>query len=65
MLTTFAVRVMRMTTGRGPQLNVTTPPFATAATTRADVQLAGVPLPTTAPAAGAATIVEAARTAGT
>jgi hypothetical protein len=38
---------MTMVTGRGPQLNVMMPPFATAATTAEDVQLAAVPLPTT------------------
>jgi hypothetical protein len=34
-------------TGFGPQLKVMTPPFATALTTAAEVQLAGVPLPMT------------------
>jgi hypothetical protein len=34
-------------TGAAPQLNVITPPCATAATTAADVQLAAVPVPTT------------------
>ena len=38
---------MVIVTGPGPQLNVMTPPAATAATTAADVQLAGVPLPIT------------------
>jgi hypothetical protein len=37
---------MVITTGSGPQENVMTPPAATAATTAADVQLPGVPLPT-------------------
>lgn len=45
-LRTFAVAAIVITTGRGPQENVMTPPAATAATTAADVQLAGVPLPT-------------------
>jgi hypothetical protein len=36
-----------MVAGWGPQLNVMTPPAATARTTAADVQLAGVPLPIT------------------
>jgi hypothetical protein len=45
--TTFAVAAMVITTGAGPQEKVITPPFATAATTAADVQLAGVPLPIT------------------
>ncbi|WP_237771231.1 hypothetical protein [Kribbella sp. ALI-6-A] len=38
---------MVIVTGAGPQLKVITPPAATAATTAADVQPAGVPLPTT------------------
>jgi hypothetical protein len=38
---------MVMVTGAGPQSKVISPPAATAATTAADVQLAGVPLPTT------------------
>jgi hypothetical protein len=38
---------MVIVTGAEPQLNVMTPPAATAATTAADVQLAGVPLPIT------------------
>src|SRR5689334_21515203 len=45
-LRTFAVAVIVMVTGAGPQLNVMMPPAATAFTTAADVQLAGVPLPT-------------------
>jgi hypothetical protein len=45
--TTFAVAVIVMVTGFGPQLNVITPPLATALTTAAEVQLAGVPLPMT------------------
>ena len=41
--------------GLGPQLKVITPPLATAATKAAEVQLAGVPLPTTrAPVVSAA-----------
>jgi hypothetical protein len=36
-----------MVTGRGPQENVITPPAATARTTACEVQLAGVPWPTT------------------
>src|SRR4051812_41725389 len=38
---------MVIVTGAGPQSKVITPPAATAATTSADVQLSGVPLPTT------------------
>jgi hypothetical protein len=38
---------MVIVTGFGPQLNVMTPPAATAATTAAGVQLAGVPEPIT------------------
>jgi hypothetical protein len=45
--TTFAVAFMVMVTGFGPQLKVMTPPSATALTTAAEVQLAGVPLPMT------------------
>src|SRR3954454_12810617 len=52
--TSFAVllRILRVwlrviVTGFAPQLNVTTPPAATADTTAAEVQLAAVPLPTT------------------
>ena len=45
MLRTFAVWRIRIVTGAGPQSNVTTPPRATAATTAAEVQLAGVPVP--------------------
>ena len=44
---TVAVAVMVIVTGFWPQLNVMTPPAATAATTAAGVQLAGVPLPIT------------------
>jgi hypothetical protein len=36
-----------MMVGEAPQLNVMTPPAATAATTASLVQLAGVPLPMT------------------
>src|SRR5271165_6779247 len=45
--TTFAVAFMTIVTGRGPQLKVMTPPLATARTTAAEVQLAGVPRPMT------------------
>src|SRR5690242_20120729 len=38
---------MVITTGAGPQSKVITPPFATARTTFREVQLAGVPCPTT------------------
>jgi hypothetical protein len=44
---TFAVCVMTIVTGSGPQEKVMMPPAATAATTAADVQDAGVPVPTT------------------
>src|ERR1700733_10730393 len=44
--TTLAVAVMVMVTGFGPQLNVMMP-RATALTTAAEVQPAGVPLPMT------------------
>ena len=47
LLKIFAVSSRVMTIGLGPQSNVMTPPLATAATTAADVQLAGVPSPTT------------------
>ncbi len=46
-LTTFAVAVMVIVTGFGPQLKVMMPPLATARTTAAEVQLAGDPLPMT------------------
>ena len=46
-LTTLAVAVIVMVTGFGPQLKVMMPPLATALTTAAEVQLAGVPLPMT------------------
>src|SRR5687767_4849379 len=46
-LRTLAVAVMVIVTGAGPQSKVITPPAATAATTAAEVQLAGVPLPIT------------------
>jgi hypothetical protein len=36
-----------MVTGAGPQSKVMTPPRATASTTAAEVQVAGVPSPTT------------------
>jgi hypothetical protein len=44
---TFFTRVTVMVTGLGPQLNVTLPPPASAASNAASVQLAGVPVPTT------------------
>jgi hypothetical protein len=44
---TLAVAVITMVTGRGPQENAITPPAATAWTTACDVQLPGVPWPTT------------------
>ena len=46
-LTIFAVWVIAIVTGAGPQSNVITPPAATAATTAAEVQPAGAPEPTT------------------
>src|ERR1700678_1596178 len=46
-LRTLAVAVITMVTGRGPQENAITPPAATARTTARDVQLPGVPSPTT------------------
>ena len=46
-LGTLAVAVITIVTGFGPQLNRMIPPSATARTTAADVQLAGVPLPMT------------------
>ncbi|HST67502.1 MAG TPA: hypothetical protein VLM05_20195 [Mycobacteriales bacterium] len=46
-MTTFAVWVIAIVTGLGPQSNVTTPPAATAATTAAEVQPAGLPVPIT------------------
>jgi len=46
-LTTLAVASSVIVTGAAPQANVTIPPAATAATTAADVQLAGLPVPTT------------------
>src|SRR3954464_6083030 len=45
--TTFAVAVMVIVTGLLPQLKRIVPPLATAETTAAGVQLAGVPRPTT------------------
>src|SRR4051812_5377624 len=45
--TTFAVAVMVIVTGLLPQLKRIVPPLATAETTAAEVQLAGVPRPTT------------------
>lgn len=44
---TFAVWSIVIVSGFGPQLNLMIPPAATALTTADDVQLAGVPLPTT------------------
>ena len=46
-LNTFAVAAILIVTGFGPQSKVMTPPLATALTTAAEVQLAGVPLPIT------------------
>ena len=46
-LRSLAVAVILITTGFGPQLKVITPPRATALTTAADVQPAGVPEPMT------------------
>ena len=58
MFLTFAVASIRIVTGPGPQSKRMTPPSRTAATTAAEVQLAGVPCPTIrsgrAPATGAA-----------
>src|ERR1700759_5653269 len=45
--TTLAVAVMVIVTGLGPQSKVIRPPAATACTTAAEVQPAGLPLPTT------------------
>ena len=47
MFTTFAVAFIKIVTGLGPQSNVMMPPSATAFTTAADVQPAGVPWPIT------------------
>src|SRR4029450_254871 len=47
LLNTRAVAAILIVTGCGPQSNVMTPPLATALTTAAEVQLAGLPLPTT------------------
>src|SRR5258706_14912289 len=47
LLTTFAVCSIAIVIGSAPQSNVITPPPATAATTAALVQLAGVPSPIT------------------
>ena len=44
---TLAVAVIVIVTGAVPQLKVMMPPWATALTTAAEVQLAGVPLPMT------------------
>ncbi len=46
-LTTFAVAVIAIVTGSGPQSKVITPPRSTASTTAADVQPAGLPEPIT------------------
>jgi hypothetical protein len=48
-LLTFAVAVITIVTGLRPQSNVMIPPSATARTTAAEVQLAGVPSPMTWP----------------
>ncbi|MGO9904972.1 MAG: hypothetical protein ACLPY3_04520 [Solirubrobacteraceae bacterium] len=64
MFLTLAVAFIRIVTGRGPHEKRMIPPARTAATTAAEVQLAGVPCPTTrfgcavstgAPAAGTGT----------
>lgn len=47
LLKTFAVWVMTIVFGLGPQSKVMIPPWATAATTAAEVQLCGVPFPIT------------------
>src|SRR4051794_24759182 len=47
LLKTFAVAVRVIVAGAAPQLNVITPPFATAATNASEVQLSGVPVPMT------------------
>src|SRR6185369_4243127 len=47
LLNTFAVSVSVRVIGAVPQLNVITPPLATAATKAAAVQLSGAPLPIT------------------
>src|SRR5690348_16634248 len=47
LLRTFAVWVRVIVFGLDPQLKVTTPPAVTAETNAAEVQLAGVPSPTT------------------
>src|SRR5262245_40074782 len=46
-LKTFAGVVRTIVTGSGPQLNVMTPPLATAATNASAVQLAALPIPIT------------------
>src|ERR1700683_3926938 len=46
-LITFAVRLIVIVTGLGPQSKVITPPAATSRTTAADVQPAGLPSPIT------------------
>jgi hypothetical protein len=46
-LMTLAVLVITMVTGLRPQMKVMMPPAATSRTTAADVQLAGLPFPTT------------------
>src|SRR3954451_6557214 len=45
---TFSVAVTRIVTGSGPQLKVMTPPAVTAVCSALKVQLAAVPVPTTA-----------------
>src|SRR5690349_3363621 len=52
-LRTLAVARIRIVTGRGPHAKRIVPPPRTAATTRAEVQLAAVPCPTVAARAGA------------
>jgi len=60
---TLAVARMTIVTGSGPQENVMMPPAATAATTAADVQLAGVPAPITCVGCAVSTGCAAAGTA--
>ena len=47
LLKILAVWAMVIVTGLGPQSKMITPPWATAATTAAEVQLCGVPFPMT------------------
>src|SRR3954469_13505995 len=50
LMATVFVLVTVIVTGEGPQLKVTVPPPANAASSAASVQLSGVPVPTTPPA---------------